>query len=104
MEKLRDLKAALTSWRQRLSCSKRELLSLIGSLSFTLEIMTAGQTFFRRLIDLSTTRPRLYNRIKLDYGSLLDLARWDTFATPWSGHSFFLQYKEFYLIMLATAA
>ena len=49
---LDELKSALNSWLERLSCSKRELLSLIGSLSFAAKIVPAGRTFFRRFIDL----------------------------------------------------
>ena len=52
LDKLKELKSALKSWLERSSCSKRKLLSLIGSLSFAAKIVPAGRTFFRRFIDL----------------------------------------------------
>ena len=38
----------------RHNCTKRELLSLIGNLSFSCKVLPAGRIFLRRLIDLST--------------------------------------------------
>ena len=36
-------------------CTKRELLSLIGSLSFAIKVVVPGHPFFSRLIKLSCT-------------------------------------------------
>ena len=46
--KLEALRAALADWRDRKACKKRELLSLIGSLSFACRPVRAGRTFLRR--------------------------------------------------------
>jgi hypothetical protein len=81
-EKLTELKSSLTTWIQQLSCTKRELLSLIGTLGFAAKIVPAGRTFFCRLIDLSSTAQRLDDEITLDHSARLDLAWWNTFATP----------------------
>ena len=90
LDKLHDLKSALSSWLQRSSCTKRDLLSLIGTLSFAAKIVPAGRTFFRRLLDLSSTTPHLNDLIQLDHGSRLDFTWWNLFTTPWAGRSFFL--------------
>ena len=54
LEKLMRLKSLLESWRGRKACRKRELLSLIGSLSHACKAVSAGRAFLRRIIDLST--------------------------------------------------
>ncbi|XP_070556467.1 uncharacterized protein [Ptychodera flava] len=53
--KLTDLIQALPTWIQQQSCTKRQLLSLIGTLSFACKCIPAGRIFIRRMMDLSTT-------------------------------------------------
>ena len=89
-DKLRDIHSSLLEWPARSTCSKRELLSLIGTLSFAAKVVPAGRTFLRRMIDLSTSVPSPDHTITLSDGFLLDLQWWREFATPWDGHSFFL--------------
>ena len=52
-DKLGRLKDMLASWVARRSCTKRELLSLIGYLHHAAAVVKPGQVFLRRLIDLS---------------------------------------------------
>ena len=54
-ENLLRLWTSLASCRGRKACKKRELLSLIGSLSHACKAVWAGRLFLRRLIDLSMT-------------------------------------------------
>ncbi len=54
-DKLVALQHALQEWDKRRTCSKRNLLSLIGKLAFAAKVVPPGRTFLRRLIDLSTT-------------------------------------------------
>ena len=89
-DKLQDLKTSLCQWAHRSECSKRDLLSLIGTLSFAAKVVPAGRTFLRRMIDLSTTVPHLLDTIHLDEGFRLDTQWWEAFTTPWTGRSFFL--------------
>lgn len=89
-DKLQDLKAALTTWSARTPCTKQELLSFIGTLSFAAKVVPAGRTFLRRMIDLSTTAGHLHDTITLSEGLRLDIRWWEAFATPWTGRSFFL--------------
>ena len=64
-EKLAQLIADLYSWCNRRSCTKRQLLSLIGSLSHASRVIRPGRTFLRRLIDLSTTVSEPHDHIRL---------------------------------------
>ncbi len=52
--KLEQLTITLATWRGRKAGKKRDLLSLIGSLSHACKAVRAGRSFLRRLIDLST--------------------------------------------------
>ena len=53
--KLQEIEEALSLWSRRQSCTKQQLLSLIGTLSFAAKVVPPGRTFLRRMIDLSTT-------------------------------------------------
>ena len=54
-EKKLDLLHELHWMTHKDSCTKKELLSVIGKLSFCCKVLPAGSTFLRRMIDLSTT-------------------------------------------------
>ena len=57
-DKLSSLRALLKSWKGRKVCRKRELLSLIGSLSHACRAIKPGRSY-RRLIDPSASTRRL---------------------------------------------
>ena len=69
-DKLSRLRSALEAWRGKKVCRKRDLLSLIGSLSHACKAVKAGRAFLRRLIDLSMTARHLDRFIRL--GNELD--------------------------------
>ena len=52
-DKLQSLMQSLQDWQKRKKCTKKELLSLIGSLFFACKVVKCGRMFLRRLIDLS---------------------------------------------------
>ena len=64
-DKLTKLLAELHTWSNRTRTTKRELLSLIGKLSFAARAVPAGRLFLRRLISLSTTVRSLHHRLRL---------------------------------------
>ncbi|KAL5515878.1 hypothetical protein EMCRGX_G001121 [Ephydatia muelleri] len=73
-DKLENILHRVNSWLGRHSATKRELLSLIGRLSFASMVVPAGWRFLRRLIDLSTTVNRLHQHIRLSSEARADLA------------------------------
>ena len=89
-ERKRTLMDELTQMRRRDKCTKRELLSLIGKLSFCCKVLPAGRMFLRRMIDLSTTVSHLHHRISLTTEAYLDLQWWLEFLPSWSGTSLIL--------------
>ena len=71
-------------------CTKRQLLSTIGKLSFACKVLPAGRIFLCRLIDLSTTVKQLHHHMRLSAEARLDLLWWLAFLPHWSGRSLIL--------------
>ena len=86
-EKLRRLKALIQCWRSKKSCSKRDLLSLIGHLQHAYRVVRPGRTFLRRMIELSTVAKELHHHIRLNSAFRSDLQWWAMFVSDWNGVS-----------------
>lgn len=86
-EKLRRLKHLIQAWRPRKSCTKRELLSLIGNLQHASSVVKPGRTFLRRMIDLSKRQVHLDGHLRLNMEFRADLCWWATFLDTWNGVS-----------------
>ena len=86
-DKLRELRSMLVGWSKQKSCTKRDLLSLIGSLSFAAKVIKPGRLFLRRLIKLSTSVHLLHHHIYLNKEAHLDIIWWKTFINDWNGIS-----------------
>lgn len=86
-EKLSLLQSALSVWRKKKACRKRELLSLIGSLSHACKAVRAGHSFLRRLIDLSSTAKDLSRFIRLGAAARSDIEWWHQYCRTWNGTS-----------------
>ena len=89
-DKLEELTGLIRSWLSRHKATKRELLSLIGKLSFAAKVVPAGRLFLRRLIDLSTTVRKLHHHISLNAEARADIRWWDSFLPSWNGVTMFL--------------
>ena len=87
LDKLTRLRTSLERWRGRKACKKRELLSLIGSLSHACKAVRAGRSFLRRLIDVSTTAKQLSHFIKLREPARPDIEWWYQYCECWNGTS-----------------
>ena len=64
-ERKQSLLNELQLMHTRHKCTKCELLSLIGKLSFSCKVLPAGRIFLRRLIDLSTKAKQMHHHIRL---------------------------------------
>lgn len=84
-DKLKHLKAMLTSWRGRKACRKRELLSLIGILTHAGKAVKAGRSFTRRLIDLAKSTDHLEQYLRLSREARSDIEWWHQYASSWNG-------------------
>ncbi len=90
--KLVDTIELLESWLNRKRCTKRELLSIIGKLSFAARVIRAGRTFLRRLITLSTKVKYLHYKINLNKEAQKDLKWWYDCIRSHNGVSMFPQH------------
>ena len=84
-EKVQRLRTVLNSWRGRKACKKRDLLSLIGSLTRACRAVRPGRCYVRRLIDLSTTAKRLDQFVRLNREARADIQWWHLFLASWNG-------------------
>ena len=85
VDKFEELLSLLALWKGKKKCTKRELLSLIGSLSFAAKVVKPGRMFLRRLIDLSTTVSQLNHHVSLSSESRADILWWLEFLPSWNG-------------------
>ena len=65
-DKLRKAKDLISEWVDKSSCSKQDLLSLIGFLSFACKVVKPGRMFLRRLIDLFSQAKELFHFIHIN--------------------------------------
>lgn len=90
-EKLNEILIETDALVKRKKCTKRELLSIIGKLSFAAKAIPAGRIFIRRLIDTSMKTHKLHHYVNLNTETRADLQWWLDFASSWNGQSFFLE-------------
>ena len=86
-ERLSCIYDELKLWNNRKSCTKRELLSIIGKLSFICRVVKSGRTFLRRMIDLSKTAKYLHFKVKLNKEFREDIKWWLDYLPIWNGVS-----------------
>ena len=84
-DKLKPLLSLLQEWHTKKKCTKRELLSLIGKLSFASKIIPSGRTFLRRLIDLAKSVSKLHHHLSLNLDAQKDIEWWQMFLPSWNG-------------------
>ena len=70
---------------------KRDLLSLIGKLSFACKVVPSERIFLQTLIDLSISVEKLHYHLTLTHEAKLDLKWWLDFLPQWSGKSLILK-------------
>ena len=89
-DKLQEISSLTRSWLGKRKVTKRELLSLIGKLSFAAKVVPAGRLFLRRLMQLSTTVTKLHHHIHLNSEARADIRWWNSFLPSWNGISMFI--------------
>ena len=86
-DKLAELISLVSSWKTKKKCTKRDLLSIIGKLSFACKVIKPGRMFLRRLIDLSTSVSSLHHFIHLNSEARADFNWWFELLSDWNGVS-----------------
>ena len=91
LDKLQRLREVLREWRGKKGCKKRDLLSIIGSLSHACKVIKLGRPFLRRLIELSKRENKLDHFVRLNAEARSDIEWWFRFANTWNGVSLMYQ-------------
>ena len=88
-DRLEDVMSELLQWRHRQTATKRQILSLIGKLTFVSRVVRPGRTFVRRMISLACSAPHLHHRVRLTNDFQLDVQWWLDYLPQWNGVSLF---------------
>eukprot|EP00731_Ephydatia_muelleri_P033870 Em0040g20a len=89
-DKLEQLTGLTRSWLSKHKATIRELLSLIGKLSFA-KVAPAVRLFLCCLIDLSPTVRKLHHHISLNALARADIMWWDSFLHLGNGVAIFVE-------------
>ncbi|XP_033750479.1 uncharacterized protein LOC117334786 [Pecten maximus] len=89
IDKLQRDTEILRSFQNRQSCTKRELLQLLGHLNFASKVIIPGRSFVSHIIKLSTTVKALHHHVKLNSECREDIRMWLTFLQYWNGVGIF---------------
>jgi hypothetical protein len=72
-DKLTQLQSLLRQWRGKKACTKRELQSIIGSLSHACKVVRPGRAFLRGLMDLAKLAKCPHHHLRLCRDARSDL-------------------------------
>ena len=86
-ERISSVISELLKFYNRRSCTKRELLSLVGKLIFVSMAVKSGRSFVRRIIDLSKRIRHLHHKARLNKACRDDIKWWIMFLPHWNGVS-----------------
>ena len=86
-----ELLVAIADILTKRTCTKQQLLSVIGKLAFTCKVVPPGRIFLRCLIDLSTTVGPIHHHVTLNSEARADLSWWKQFLPDWPGSSLLLE-------------
>ena len=88
-DRLSEILDLLQTWSEMSYCSKRQLLSLIGKLSFCSKVIKEGRRFMRRLISLSKRMRNLHHKTRITIQAQHDIAWWRACIAKHNGICFF---------------
>ena len=88
-EKIERICTFISKLYKKSSCTKRELLQLLGHLNFASRVILPGRSFVSYLIKLSTTVSELHHFVHLNKECRVDLEFWLRFLKNWNGINMF---------------
>lgn len=89
-DKLFRIKEILYSFLNRRTCTKREMLSLLGHLNFACKVIVPGRSFVSYLLTLAHSVKELYHHVTITAGCREDMSMWYKFLNQWNRISFFI--------------
>ena len=88
-ERLRELTTEVDTWLTRDKATKRQLLSLIGKLSFAAKVVRTGRAFISRLLVATKHARALHHHVKLSKEAKADLQWWAQCISSHNGTSYY---------------
>jgi hypothetical protein len=85
LDKLARISGLLAEFGDRRTCTKRELLGLLGHLVFASRVIIPGRTFMSRLFEAAKKVKKLDLRVTLTAACKADMAMWKHLLTQWNG-------------------
>ncbi|XP_033724564.1 uncharacterized protein LOC117314606 [Pecten maximus] len=89
VDKLVRITEFLTDFLSKSSCTKREMLQLLGHLNFASRVVIPSRAFVSHLIRCSTTVKHLHHYIRINNDCREDIRMWRQFLLHWNGVSMF---------------
>ncbi|XP_072522621.1 uncharacterized protein [Salminus brasiliensis] len=91
-EKHDRITQSLSAFLSSPTCTKQQLLTLLGHLNYVTWIIPQGRSFISHLLHLASSVQTLHHTVMLDDSCLLELKFWLALLHHWNGISFF--YKD----------
>lgn len=90
-DKKERITAIISTFSDRRTITKVELLGLLGHFAFAFKVVPAARPFVSYLISLSTSVKKLHHHVTLNRQCKEELSMWLRFLTEWNGVSMFLE-------------
>lgn len=88
-EKVNRISKLLDTCMVKKSCTKRELLQLLGHLNFVTRVIVPGRTFVSYLLTIATSAKELEHWVHFNSDCMEDLRMWKMFLDQWNCVSLF---------------
>ncbi|XP_042251963.1 uncharacterized protein LOC121886109 [Thunnus maccoyii] len=88
-EKLHRISLLIQNFLMANTCSKRQLLFLLGHFNHATHIIPQGPSILSHLLSIATAVPSIHNHVTLDSACKMELKMWHQFLSSWNGISFF---------------
>ena len=89
VEKIKRMESLIVTLQSSKSCTKRQLLQILGHFNFACSVIHPGRSFLSYLIKLSTTVTQLHHYVKWNSDCRDELNMWSHFLKSWNGISVF---------------
>ena len=89
VERMEEISNLLTEWKSKQFCTRKELRSIIGKLSFVSKCVRQSRVFLSRLLELlRSINWKPYTRIEISEDFRKDLRWWELFMERFNGVAF----------------
>lgn len=92
--KLQEMRVLFHSWEVKETCTKRELVSLIGTLYYCSSVVLYGRSLVFELVETANSYRYLSDRIKLGYKEKSIISEWNYLLSVWNGRSMLSEYSK----------